>query len=296
MIVEHFAVDMGVQLRVEICRDSLEIVRRAKEGFADMVAYATPGDIHVLPGKPELAEEFKRWYRPSRIDEVRKEEKYLFSMQSIHRHVFSPMLDRKKGVISQYDAYFIRYASMVRWDWRLLAAQCYQESTFDPRAVSWAGARGLMQIMPGTATELGLPHENLYDPESNIAAAVKYIGQLDAHFRDIADRRERINFILASYNGGRHHVRDAMALASRDGRNPHRWREVAQYVLRLSIPQYYSDPLVKYGYMRGSETVDYVEKINQRWRSYQGVKTVHSSLSGFEPQKATKPRKKKYNQ
>ena len=176
-----------------------------------------------------------------------------------------------------------------------MAAQCYQESTFDARAVSWAGAKGMMQIMPSTADALGLPQDKLYDPESNIAAAVKYIGQLDAHFQDIGDRRERISFILAAYNGGRHHIRDAMALARRDGKNPFRWREVAQYVLRLSIPQYYSDPIVKYGYMRGTETVDYVDKIHQRWRSYQGVKTIQT-FSGSMPQKATKPRKKKYNQ
>lgn len=295
LIVEHFAVDIGVELRVEVCRDSVEMLKKAKEGMADMMAFATPGDIQVLPGKPELEEEFRQWYRPSRIDDVRKEERYLFSMQSVRRHVFSPMLDRKKGVISPYDGYFIHYAPSVRWDWRLLAALCYQESTFDPRAVSWAGAKGLMQIMPSTADELGLPQDKLYDPESNIAAAVKYIGQLDAHFQDIGDRRERISFILAAYNGGRHHIRDAMALARRDGRNPFRWRDVAQYVLRLSIPQYYSDPIVKYGYMRGTETVDYVEKIHQRWRSYQGVKTIQT-FSGSMPQKATKPRKKKYNQ
>ena len=295
LIVEHFAVDLGVELRVEVCRDSVEILKKAKEGMADMMAFATPGDIQVLPGKPELEEEFRQWFRPSRIDDVRKEERYLFSMQSVRRHVLSPMLDRKKGVISQYDAYFIHYAPSVRWDWRLLAAQCYQESTFDARAVSWAGAKGLMQIMPSTADELGLPQDKLYDPESNIAAAVKYIGQLDAHFQDIGDRRERISFILAAYNGGRHHIRDAMALARRDGKNPFRWREVAQYVLRLSIPQYYSDPIVKYGYMRGTETVDYVDKIHQRWRSYQGIKTIQT-FSGSMPQKATKPRKKKYNQ
>lgn len=78
--------------------------------------------------------------------------------------------------------------------------------------------------------------------------------------------------MLASYNGGAHHIRDAMALARRDGRNPHRWSDVSVYVLRLAQPQYYNDPIVKHGYMRGSETVDYVAKIRQR----------HAGLSGSE--------------
>ena len=176
----------------------------------------------------------------------------------------------------------------------LLAAQCYQESTFDPRAVSFAGAKGLMQIMPGTADHLGVPRSKLYDPETNIAAAVKYIAELQKAFADIRDHYERTNFVLASYNGGTHHIRDAMELAKRDGRNPHRWADVSTYVLKLASPQYYNDPLVKYGYMRGSETVDYVSKIRQRHAGYEGVKIPHMGIHPSQPRKADK-RKNKYD-
>ena len=186
------------------------------------------------------------------------------------------------------------YSRDIRWDWRLLAAQCYQESTFDPRAVSFAGAKGLMQIMPGTADHLGVPRSKLYEPEANIQAAVKYIGQLQNTFKDVRDQYERTNFVLAAYNGGAHHIRDAMALAKRDGRNPHRWSEVSPYVLKLAQPQYYNDPIVKYGYMRGSETVDYVQRIRQRHAGYQGVKTPHMGFHTSKPRKADK-RKNKYD-
>ena len=151
-----------------------------------------------------------------------------------------------------------------------------------------------MQIMPGTADHLGVPRSKLYDPETNIAAAAKLIKELNGVFSDIRDGYERTNFILASYNGGSHHIRDAMALARRDGKNAQRWAEVSPYVLKLAQPRYYNDPIVKYGYMRGSETVDYVAKIRQRHAGYQGVKAPHMGFHPSQPRRADK-RKNKYD-
>ena len=132
--------------------------------------------------------------------------------------------------------------------------------------------------MPGTADLIGLPREKIYDPESNIAAAAKYLAQLEAKFGDVPSRYEKQNFALACYNGGYNHIRDAMALAARDGRNSKSWAEVSRYVLRLMEPRYYRDPIVKYGYMRGSETVDYVYRIRKRWQEYTGVKRTAEPL------------------
>ena len=249
----------------------------------------------VGPDKENLRIELKKWYRPSMLAEVKKQEEYLLSSRSVKRRVFSPMLNSASGIISHYDAYFQRYASQIRWDWRLLAAQCYQESTFDPQARSWAGACGLMQIMPSTADHLGLSRTQIYDPEKNIAAAVKYIAELEQSFSDIRERSERTKFVLAAYNGGGFHIRDAMALARKHGRNATLWRDVEPYVLGLSRAEYYNDPVVRNGYMRGSETVDYVRRIHERWNGYRGVKTVHmvAGPTGI-PQKAKRERKKKY--
>ena len=294
LICQRFADSLGVRLRVEVCRDSAELVGKQQEGEIDLIAFQTPGHIEAGHDKPELAEELKTWYRPALIDEARRTETELLTVKKVHRRVFSPMLDRKGGIISHYDHLFMTYSRDIRWDWRLMAAQCYQESTFDPKAVSFAGAKGLMQIMPGTADHLGLARDMLYDPESNIRAAAKYIGELQQAFSDIRDHYERTNFVLASYNGGSHHIRDAMALAKRDGKNPHRWSDVSAYVLKLAQPQYYNDPIVKYGYMRGSETVDYVAKIRERHAGYQGVKSPHMGVHNSQPRKADK-RKNKYD-
>ena len=294
LICQHFADSLGVRLRIDVCRDSVELRRRLDEGEADLVAWPTPGEIEVGAEKPELAEELALWYHPDRIAAAKKEEQDLLTVKKVRRRIFSPMLDKRGGIISHYDQYFIAYSRDIRWDWRMLAAQCYQESTFDPKAVSFAGAKGLMQIMPGTADHLGVSRSRLYEPEANIAAATKYIAELQRTFADIGDHYERTNFVLASYNGGAHHIRDAMALAKRDGKNNHRWGEVAPYVLKLAQPKYYNDPLVKYGYMRGSETVDYVSKIRQRFAGYQGVKSPHMGFHVSKPRKADQ-RKKKYD-
>jgi membrane-bound lytic murein transglycosylase F len=294
LICQHFADSLGVRLRIDVCRDSAELRRRLDEGEADLVAWPTPGEIEVGAEKPELAEELALWYHPDSIAAAKKEEQDLLTVKKVRRRIFSPMLDKRGGIISHYDQYFIAYSRDIRWDWRLLAAQCYQESTFDPKAVSFAGAKGLMQIMPGTADHLGVSRSRLYEPEANIAAATKYIAELQRTFADIGDHYERTNFVLASYNGGAHHIRDAMALAKRNGKNNHRWGEVAPYVLKLAQPKYYNDPLVKYGYMRGSETVDYVSKIRQRFAGYQGVKSPHMGFHVSKPRKADQ-RKKKYD-
>lgn len=319
MLCQKFADKMGVSLRVEVCRDTAEMVRRLVAGDGDILACrldrrqlavgkdsldglsfcGAPADTAsvgwvVGGGKNQLAKAIQEWYKPSLMADARREESFLLSSQSVKRHVYAPMLNRKGGVISRYDALFVAYSRPIRWDWKLMAAQCYQESTFDPQAKSWAGARGLMQIMPATAAGLGLDMDKIEHPESNIAAAAKLLGQLESKFGDISERRERINFVLASYNGGYHHIRDAMALAAKHGKNPRRWADVSTFVLLLSQPQYYRDPVVKNGYMRGSETADYVEKIRQRWQSYKGVRTPRVGLSGMTPQEA-KRQKKKYN-
>ena len=298
LLAQKFADKLGVSLRMEVCRDSAEMLQRLEDGEADLICYPmTKKGLGWLVGddKEDLEEELKAWYKPGMLAEVKKEEEFLLSNRAVRRRVFAPMLNRAGGVISHYDGFFQRYASTIRWDWRLLAAQCYQESTFDPKARSWAGACGLMQIMPGTADHLGLSRANIYDPEQNIAAAVRYLAQLERNFSDIREHSERTKFVLAAYNGGHFHIRDAMALARKNGRNANNWREVEPFVLGLSQPQYYNDPEVKNGYMRGSETVDYVRKIHERWNGYRGVKTVRT-ISGPQgiPQKAKHGRKKKY--
>lgn len=185
------------------------------------------------------------------------------------RKVASPILNALRGQISQYDDLFKKYAIKCGWDWRLMAAQAYQESSFDPQAVSYMGAMGLMQLMPGTARDVGVARSEVFVPERNVQGASKLISQLNTHYASIANGDERINFILAAYNAGSGHVDDARALAKKYGKNPNVWLgNVDVFVLKMSEPQYYNQQEVKYGYFRGSETYEYVNSIRTRWNEY----------------------------
>ena len=185
------------------------------------------------------------------------------------RKVSSPILNAARGQISLYDDILKKYAISCGWDWRLMAAQAYQESAFDPQAVSHMGAMGLMQLMPGTARDVGVSQSEVFVPESNVRGAAKLIKQLNTHYAFITNADERINFILAAYNAGSGHVDDARALAQKYGKNPNVWLgNVDTFVLKMSDSQYYNQPEVKYGYFRGSETYEYVNSIRARWGEY----------------------------
>ena len=183
--------------------------------------------------------------------------------------VAAPMLNAAHGEISVYDNLFKAAAPRCGWDWRLLAAQAYEESAFNPNAVSWAGAVGLMQIMPSTGRQLGLSSSDLYIPERSVNGAVRLISQLNAHYADVRDPAQRICFVLAAYNAGPGHVDDARRLAAKHGRANDRWDgNVAEFALKMSEPQYYNDDVVRHGYFRGSETYNYVADIMSRWQKY----------------------------
>ncbi len=302
LLCENFAQKLGVSLRVELCKDTAEMVSRLENGDGDIIVFPLPRKTMdsknllfcgagvdslgvqwaVDSENKELADSLDAWFKPSLYAQIKNEESYIFSSRSVTRHVYAPFIDRKRGVISNYDHLFKKYAPSARWDWRLMAAQCYQESCFDPRARSWAGACGLMQIMPTTADHLGLPRSLIYNPEDNVRAAAKLIRELSGKFRNINNAGERQLFVLAAYNAGYFHIQDAMALARKNGRNPHRWKDVAYYVLALEKPQFYNDPIVKYGYMRGSETVGYVDRIRQRYAQYRGVPYSGASVKDWD--------------
>lgn len=175
------------------------------------------------------------------------------------------------GKISKYDDLIKKYAEKIDWDWRLLASMMYQESRFNPRIKSWAGAFGLMQLMPKTAQRFGANRHS--SPEQQIKAGTAFIKWLDNQFiEEIPDKEERTKFILASYNVGLGHIQDAMVLAQKNGKDPLTWQDnVDYYVLNKSNPKYYRDPDVKFGYCRGQEPYDYVIAILERYEHYQNA-------------------------
>ena len=167
--------------------------------------------------------------------------------------------------ISPWDDLVRQHSTEQIRDWRLLVSQMYQESRFDPKAKSHAGALGLMQVMPRTAAQFG--YSNLYEPETNIAASLAFIEWLNDRFPDSLPLEERIYFSLAAYNAGHAHVHDARRLAQKLGKTPNKWfGNVEEAMLLLSRPEYYRH--ARFGYVRGSEPVNYVRDIRERYIGY----------------------------
>ena len=167
----------------------------------------------------------------------------------------------KDGHLSPYDSLFKAHAPIVGWDWRLLTALSCVESSFNPNAVSWAGARGLMQLMPATLARYG--GDTLCPPDNNIQTGAKMLKNLDNFWKQrVRNPDERIKFMLASYNCGPGHILDAMCIAKQIGKNDTLWDgNVADALILKSQRQYYAMSCVRHGYINGVGPVNFVNKI-----------------------------------
>ena len=183
------------------------------------------------------------------------------------RRMASQDEDRVVGdVLSPYDDIVKRWAGEYGLDWRLIVAQMYQESGFDPDRVSFAGAEGLLQVLPRTAREMGFDPEELTDPETGIRAGVAYLAWTRERFPALPVG-EQLWFALGAYNAGVGHVRDGRRLAPELGLDSSLWFDnVEEAMLKLAEPEYASQ--ATYGYVRGSEVFRYVREIRDRHGAY----------------------------
>ena len=175
------------------------------------------------------------------------------------------------GKISAYDPVIKKLAGENGWDWRLVAAIIAQESRFNPDVESWAGAYGLMQLVPETAEALGI--EDYKDPAENIRGGIYMLNWLsDRLAESVPDSTERIKFILASYNVGLGHVLDAQRLAEKYGKNSRVWDDNVDFFLKnKSSEKYFKDPVVRWGYCRGDQPYNYVHKVTANYMHYLNV-------------------------
>lgn len=173
--------------------------------------------------------------------------------------------------ISVYDNLFKNKSVEIDWDWRLLASLVYQESKFRENAQSWRGAYGLMQLMPQTSVYYGVIDS--LSPEENVAAGVRYIKDIQNMIDTIpASKQNKLKITLAAYNVGLGHVLDARRLAVKNGKDPNVWDDnVEYYLLRKSEPIFYTDSVVRHGYCRGKEPVNYVAQVMERYHHYQNL-------------------------
>jgi membrane-bound lytic murein transglycosylase F len=224
----------------------------------------------VRKNSPALLEAINQW-----IDKVKKRgthqalfDKYYNSPRFTVTLASSDYSSVKGNKLSPYDGQLKEASEMLGWDWRLLASVAYQESNFDPRVKSWAGAVGLMQVMPETAHFFGV--NNIWDPKQNIFASARFFKFLDDYWKKtVPNDAERLKFVLASYNVGLSHVIDAQKLALKYKHQGNVWdNEVEFFLQQKSNPKYYRDVVAAAGYCRCDGPVYYVKKVLERFEEY----------------------------
>lgn len=178
-----------------------------------------------------------------------------YNAEALREHVQSRL--------PRYRLLFEREAKANNLDWRFLAAVGYQESRWDPSAVSPTGVRGIMQITAPTAAFLKI--EDRLDPAQSIDAAARYLVHLKSELPPSIPEPDRTWMTLASYNLGLGHLLDARRLTQMRGDNPNRWSDVREALPLLTQFKWFSQ--TKYGYARGYEAMAYVDRV----RSYQDM-------------------------
>ncbi|RRO11899.1 transporter substrate-binding domain-containing protein [Flavobacteriaceae bacterium 14752] len=246
-----------------------------KMSFSQRIAWGLRKDSN------QLKDTLNQWLKRAKktVDYHVIYNKYFKNRRSFRKRVKSEFYSLNDQKISPYDDLIKKYANDIGWDWRLIASIVYQESQFRPSNESWAGATGLMQIMPKTAEELNI--SNPTDPQQSLRGGTEYLSQLWEAHSTIPDSIQRLKFTLASYNAGLYHIKDAQRLASHFDLDSLQWDDnVENALLKLNKPEYYNKDFIKYGYVRAQEPYKYVKEIFKRYEHYQAFITKDSTNTG----------------
>jgi membrane-bound lytic murein transglycosylase F len=212
----------------------------------------------VKKGEVSLREEINNFFTKIQKDGTfaRIYEKYFANVEIFDYVDLKKYHQRLDTRLPRYKDRIKQAAQRYGFDWRLIAAAVYQESHFNPRARSYTGVRGMMQLTLETAKEMGIT--NRLDPSQSIMGGVKYLRKLYDGYQDIQEP-DRVLIALASYNIGHGHILDAQKIARQRNLNPNSWSSLEQILPLLRYPKYYKK--TKNGYCRGTEAVRYVNRI-----------------------------------
>ena len=163
---------------------------------------------------------------------------------------------------------FKQAAEQNNMDWQLLAAIGYQESHWNPKAVSPTGVKGIMMLTSATAKQMGV--EDRTDTAQSISGGARYLRRVEKKLPERIQEPDRTWMALAGYNVGFGHLEDARILTQRNGGDPDKWSDVKQHLPLLTQKKYYKT--VRHGFARGKEPVHYVDNI----RSYYDLLVWHN--------------------
>jgi membrane-bound lytic murein transglycosylase MltF len=287
-LLRRFASDLGVALEVRVLGKPADAAEQLATGIVDLAVLPAdftrrPGMVSIEPcpetGSVTEPRGFTAFFRDDsvRLAELLRGASRRIADAGMGEQILplyckqSPVKDEpvkpelpKAARISRYARTIAKYAGAAGFDWRLVAALIFQESSFEERAVSVAGAQGLMQLMPDVSAEMGVA--NIMRPEANIRAGVLYLRRLSRQFPD-AESSDRLALILAAYFLGPGHVFDAQDLARELGLNAQTWRRGLEETLPLLEDEHFHSR-TRLGFARGRQAVHYVNRILERYEVY----------------------------
>ena len=224
----------------------------------------------------DLVEPLEAWFdelsASGRLQELL--DRYYGHTRRFDSYDTSVFFRRVESRLTEFEELFQTAEVETGLDWRLLAAVAYQESHWDPGAISETGVRGIMMLTEVTAEELGVDR---LDPADSVLGGARYLSELIERMPTYIGEPDRTWMALAAYNVGYSHLEDARKLAIEVGHNPNTWAGLRRTLPLLSQPKYYRN--LEHGYARGNEPVVFVEQI----RNYYDLLTeIHSRFDEEE--------------
>jgi len=246
----------------------LDVVRKFYPNLAPAFPLGDPKPLAWMFSRsadPELVHQAQEFLLRITYDGTLRQmiERYYGHVQRLGQPDVAHFLERRISVLPRYRAMFHEAQEVTGIDWRLLAALGFQESHWDPLAVSPTGVRGLMMLTSETADRMRV--SDRLDARQNILAGARYLVELKETLPARIEEPDRTWLALAAYNLGYGHLEDARVLARRQGLNPDLWVDVKRVLPLLSRYEYYST--AKYGFSRGGEALVLTENI----RSYYDI-------------------------
>lgn len=275
----------GIQIDSRNDMDSIDVMQQVNDGKADL-AIVDSNELKMnkvfFPNVREAFElkepEQFAWFFPPGTDKSlvkradaffkrikangtleRLQERYYGHLDQLNYVGARTFIHDVQHQLPRFEQAFRHAGRVTDIDWRLLAAVGYQESHWQPDAVSPTGVRGLMMLTRNTAQDLGI--DDRVNPQASILGGARYLAQVMQQVPSHIPEPDRTWFALASYNIGFGHVEDARILAQEAGKNPDSWAAVKHYLPLLAHKNWYTK--TKHGYARGEEPVLYVQNIRR---------------------------------
>ena len=256
--------------RIDCTMADSNIVRVVRRHFPhlEVAMNLTSGDRlgwYLPPDQQSLANMANQWMESSEgqesiVDVMQRYYAYIGEFDFVDLRALNQRIEER---LPNFLDLFLEAEAETGMPAELLASLAYQESHWDPQAVSPTGVRGIMMLTQNTAESLGV--NNRLNPAAAIDGGARYLADRHQRLPDTLPEPDRTYLALASYNIGRGHVLDARQLARELGKDPDSWEDMKEVLPLKADKRYY--PQTRYGYARGYEPVHYVQRI----RNYQDV-------------------------